>query len=228
MKLKLAAGALLTAACTHHVYSPPTQAYTLPPVTTLAPHARALDVEASSHSQILDPGVGAATARFRTGLRDEVEVSAEAMVASVAKVDFYTARAALRLNPSRGAVSFNTGIGGGYAPKGGEFLVLDAGVTVGYDNCYLVPVASASAFVSQPIDARPIDVSLDSHPTYTTARRTAGSVVRVGLRVSLSPEQCRGGKEVPWITAGFDQTTVVDATDHGLLFGIGVGVSIPL
>ncbi|CAN5266491.1 hypothetical protein BH11MYX1_BH11MYX1_43990 [soil metagenome] len=233
MKMKLAALALLsawatTSACSQHVFSPPTQAYMLAPVTTLAPHGKALDVEASSHQQIFDPGVGAASARLRTGLGDDLEVSGEAMVASVANVDFYTGRAALRVNPGKGAVSFNTGIGGGYAPKGGEFLALDAGFAVGYDNCYVVPVASAAAFVSQPIDAKPIDVSVDSNRMYSTARRTAGSVVRVGLRVSLSPAKCHAGKEVPWITAGFDETTVVDATDHDFLFGFGVGVSLPL
>ena len=55
---------------------------------------------------------------------------------------------------------------------------------------------------------------------------TVGSVVRVGLRLSLSPERCHAGTEVPRITAGFDQTTMVDASDNAEL--IGVGSTIPL
>ncbi len=232
MKLKLAAvlaGLAAVTACSQHVYSPPTQAYALAPVTTLATGSKALDLEASSHTQIFDPGVGAASARLRTGLGDDLELSGESMVASIANVDFYTARAAMRVNPHHGAVSFGTGVGGGYAPKGGSFVALDAGVSIGYDNCYLVPVAAASAYVSQPIVARPIEVTDDPmRPTFSTAHRTVGSVVRVGLRLSLSPERCRAGKEVPWITAGFDQTTMVDATDNAELFGFGVGFSMPL
>lgn len=229
MKMKLAAVLTALAACSQHVYSPPTQAYALAPVRTLAPGSQALDLEASSHMQIFDPGVGAASARVRAGISDDLELSGESMVARVANVDFYTARAAMRVNPHEGAVSFTTGVGGGFAPKGGSFVAFDAGISVGFDNCYLVPVATASAYVSQPIVARPIDVSKDStSPTFSTAHRTVGSVVRVGLRLSLSPERCHAGKEVPWITAGFDQTTMVDATDNAELLGVGLGFTIPL
>lgn len=230
MKSKLATLAVLTAtaACSQHVYSPPTQAYALAPVTTLAQGARALDLEASSHAQVFDPVVGTADARLRAGLGEGVEVSGEGMVARVAGVGFYTGRAGLRVNPHKGAVAFNAGIGGGYSPKGGKLVAIDAGISAGYDNCHVVPIASASAFASQPIAAKPIDVSTNSKTGTSTAHRTAGSVLRVGLRIALAPARCHAGEEIPWITVGLDETTLVDATDHAFLVGLGVGFTMPL
>jgi len=48
------------------------------------------------------------------------------------------------------------------------------------------------------------------------------------LRISLSPSACHAGHQAPWITAGFDVTTLVDATDDQELFGLGLGLELPL
>jgi hypothetical protein len=235
--MRLAAVLLAATACSQHVYSPPTQAYMLGAVHALPTGGRALDLELSTHGQIFDPNFNAGQARFRTGIGDDAEVSVEGMVGGVddhgpstADRNLYAGRAGFRVNPSHGPFTFAVGAGGGYAPAGGSFTALDGGVQVGFDNCYLVPVASASTFVSQPLDAREIDVTdgSDHGPVYTKASRTVGGVVRGGLRLSLSPSECHAGKPSSWLTAGFDVTTLVDATDNAEMFGLGIGLELPL
>jgi len=235
--MKPAALLVVLTACTQHLYSPPTQAYALAPVHALPGGSRALDLEGSSHSQIFDPAFEAGSARLRTGLGEDAELSVEGMLGAVADGGpstadrhVYAGRTAARFNPGHGAISFTTGLGGGYAPAGGSFAALDGGISIGYDNCTLVPIGSVSGFVSQPLSARPVDVTIpdDRSSVYATARRTVGNVVRGGLRLSLSPSACRAGHQVPWLTAGLDVTTLVDATSHAELVGLGVGIELPL
>ena len=231
------AALVLAAGCSQHLYAPPTQVYALDPVHATPAGSANLDLEASSHAQIFDPAFEAASARVRTGVGDNADVSLEAMTgalvaagdASTANRHLYSGRAGFRVNPNHDAFTFSAGAGGGYAPAGGSFVALDGGISVGYDNCYLVPIVSGSAFVSQPLDARRVDVSdMDPGTTFSTPHRTAGGSIRGGLRLSLSPSSCHAGKQVPWLTAGFDITTLVDATSDAELFGVGAGISIPL
>ncbi|HEX7702586.1 MAG TPA: hypothetical protein VF403_17725 [Kofleriaceae bacterium] len=241
--MKLAAALVIVAAgasatgCSQHLYSPPTQAYSLAPVTTLGPNDKALDIDGSTHSQIFDPGIETGTGRLRAGIGNDAEISVEGTAArvndsgpSTANRDFYTGRAGVRVDPGRGPISWNAGIGGGFSPSAGTFAAIDGGVSIGYDNCYVVPIVAASMLVSQPLVARAVDVTVDSDhaPMYSTPERTAGGTVRGGLRISLSPDTCHAGHQAPWITAGFDMTTLVDATSHAELFGAGVGLTLPL
>jgi len=235
MKL-LAASLVALAACSQHLYSPPTQAYQVAPVHTLDSNDRAVDIDASTHAQIFDPGFDAASGRLRAGIGNNAEVSLEGMGAmidsntvSTANRDIYAGRGGVRINPDRGPVSFTAGVGGGYAPAAGGFAAVDGGVSVGFDNCYVVPVASASLFASQPLSARAVDVTVDSDkPMTSTPHRTAGATFRGGFRVSLSPSSCHAGRQVPWITAGLDLTTLVDASSDAQLLGLGAGLTIPL
>jgi hypothetical protein len=234
--MKLAALLLTATGCSQHLYSPPTQAFALAPVHTLGAADQAVDLDASTHSQIFDPGFDAGSARLRTGIGNDSEVSVEGMAATVddggpstANRSVYAGRAAVRVDPNRGPISFNAGIGGGFAPAAGSFAAIDGGISIGYDNCYIVPVAAVSTFVSQPLAARSVDVSVDdTKPMYSTPHRTAGGTFRGGLRISLSPSSCHAGHEAPWLTAGFDVTSLVDASSHAELLGVGAGVTIPL
>ncbi len=236
--MKLAALSLipLAAGCSQHLYSPPTQTFALAPVHTLAAGDRAVDLEGSTHSQIFDPGYDAGSARLRAGIGDDAEVSLEGMNAfingggmSAANRNVYAARGGLRVAPGRGPLAFSAGIGGGYAPAAGGFAAIDGGVSLGYDNCYVVPIAAVSMFASQPLAARSVDVSVSSDEVmYSTPHRTVGATLRGGLRISLSPARCHQGHEVPWLTAGMDFTTLVDAGSDAELLGVGAGISIPL
>lgn len=227
---------LVAAGCSQRVYSPPAQAFSLAPIHALPENQRALDVEVSTHSEIFDPPVYTGAGRLRTGVGDNTEVSVEGTAFSVddtgpsgAPRTIYAGRAGVRTNPSASAVTLFAGGGAGFAPAGGLFTALDAGLALGFENCVLVPVMQASGFVSQPLAPRPIDVTTDpAHMTYDTPARTVGGVVRGGLRLSLSPSACRRGEQASWLYAGFGMTAVADHDSRGALLGAGLGVQVPL
>jgi hypothetical protein len=236
MKLAAALVLALAAACSQHLYSPPTQVYAVAPVHALDTDQRAVDIDGSTHSQIFDPGYDAGSARLRVGIGNDTELSIEGMTAivnsnsiSTASRGVYAGRGGMRFNPDHGAISFTAGVGAGYAPAAGSFAAIDGGISAGYDNCYVVPVASASVFASQPLEARAVDVTVDAdRPMTSTPARTAGATFRGGLRVSLSPSACHAGHEAPWLTAGFDVTALVDASSSAQLMGLGAGLTFPL
>ena len=191
----------------------------------------ALDLEVSTHSQIFDPAVLALGGRWHAGLGDNAEASIEGTAHRVddtgpsdADRSFYSGRAGIRTNPGKSGAAFFAGAGGGYAPAGGGFASADSGLAIGYDNCTVVPVMQASAFISQPLQARAIDVSDGDESASDTPKRTIGGVLRAGLRFSLSPSRCRAGEQVPWITLGFGSTTLADVDDSATLLGAGVGI----
>ncbi|NVB83419.1 MAG: hypothetical protein HOV81_33915 [Kofleriaceae bacterium] len=226
---------VVVAACSQRVYSPPSQTFALGGIRSLDYGQSALDLEVSSHSQIFDPAIVALDGRWHTGIGDNAEASVEGTAhrvddngPSMADRTFYSGRAGLRVNPGKSGATFFAGAGGGYAGAGGGFASADSGIAIGYDNCTVVPVLQGSAFISQPLDARPIDVSDGDSDRTDTPERTVGVVVRGGLRFSLSPSRCRAGEQVPWLTLGFGSTTVADTEDSATLMGAGLGIQIPL
>lgn len=233
--MKLAAVVLVlgASACSQRVYSPPSQSFGLGPVHAMQQGQQSLDVEVASHAQIFDPSLNTGAARFRRGVGDNTELSAEgtAMVLDTGgpaeERSVYAGRLGFRTSPTPD-VAFFGGAGGGYAPISGGFTSLDGGISLGIHNCVLVPVVQASAFVSQPISPRAIDVSVDDIMTTETPSRTVGGVVRGGLRLSLTPSACRRGEEATWIYAGFGSTTVRDHDSTDTLLGAGIGLQVPL
>ena len=227
----------LLAACSQRVYSPPAQTFSVSPIYALAPGQRALDVEVSSHSEIFDPAIVAIDGRYRAGVGANTEVTVEGTAhgvddqgPSMADRTFYTGRAGVRTNPQHGGATFFAGGGGGYAHAGGAFIAVDSGLALGYENCYVTPVLQASGFVSQPLAARPIDVtdSSDDVPQYDTPATTVGGVVRGGIRIMLSPARCHLGEQVPVLTLGAGMTTLADHDSNAAMLGAGFGVEFPL
>lgn len=224
------------AACSQHLYSPPTQAYTLAPVATLAPADKALDVDLSTHSQIFDPGYDQASGRLRYGITPAAELSIEGAAATIegsigpSNHEIYSSRAGVRWQPGKGPLSLNAGFGGGFAPAAGYFAAIDTGAQIGFDNCYFVPIAAVSTFVSQPLQAKAVAVGETDTgmTTYSTPRRTAGGTVRFGARLPMLHADCRAGKSVPTVSVGIDLSSVVDASDHAEMLGVGIGVTVPL
>jgi hypothetical protein len=226
---------VLVVACSQHVYSPPTQAYALDPIRALNAGGHAVDVDLSRHQAVFDPAIDAAAGRVRTGLGGDREMSVEGGVMVVedhgqAQGDrkLYSGRIGYRENPGHGALSWFAGVGGGFSPSGGTFAAGDVGVAVGYENCLLVPVAQASTFLSVPLAAMPVDVTVDpKSPMTSVAQNTVGGTLRVGLRLSLGPAACRLGKPVPWLHAGLDITALTDGVKDIELGGIGIGFELP-
>jgi hypothetical protein len=227
---------LFAGACSQKVYSPPSQLYSVTPLAALPIDKQALDIDFSTHSQIFDPPLDAGAGRLRWGVGNNTEMSVEGTAAAVrtdaastATRTLYTGRAGVRSNPGGGAITFFAGAGGGFAPAAGSFVSADGGVAIGIPNCTLVPSFQASAYVSQPVDARPVDVTEDPmRPTYDTPSTTVGGVLRAGLRLSLSPSACRRGEQVPWLAAGIGITKMMDADSEAAMPGAGIGIEIPL
>jgi hypothetical protein len=230
--------ALVTlAACNQRVYSPPSQTFAVTPIHVLAPGQKAVDAEVSAHSEIFGPSINAFDARYRTGVGANTEVTVEGAAhviddqgPSMADRSFYSGRVGARTNPGKSGVTFFAGGGGGFANAGGEFVSVDSGMALGFENCYVVPVFQVSGFVSQPLHPRPIDVSDDTDMPreYDTPSTTVGGTMRGGLRVSLSPARCHQGEQVPWITLGLGFTSMSDGDSHDVMTGAGVGVELPL
>lgn len=225
-----------TTACSQKVYSPPSQAFSLVPLAELPQGRKVVDLEVSHHAQIFDPGINTGAARLRHGIGRSTDVSVEGTVLNVdddgpsqASRTLYAGRAGVRTSPGPG-VSLFAGLGGGYAPSGGTFATADAGFAVGYHNCTLVPVLQVSGFLSAPLEARPIDVTDggDDVAHFDTPGRTAGGVVRGGLRLSLNREACRRGEASSWLYGGLGVTHLVDADDQATLMGAGIGIEFPL
>lgn len=235
MKTLAAVMVFALGACSQRVYSPPSQAFGLGPVTSLAPGQRTLDVELANHSQVFDPGLRSGAARYTQNIDERTDAQFEGTVFnlegggnSTENRNVYAGRAGVRNSPGEDLALF-AGAGGGYSPAGGSFATLDAGLSVGIHNCVLVPVMQASGFVSQPLDPHPIDVSDSSMTTtYDTPSRTVGGTIRGGLRLSLTPSACRKGEPGSWLYGGIDVTGVRDDDSADELIGIGLGLSVPL
>ena len=233
--MRIAAAVLIASGCSQQVYSPPAQTFAVSPVHALGSSHAALEVEASRHAAIFDPAIHALDGRYRHGIGENAEISlegaahqVEANGTSKARRDFYSGRAGISVTPNAGGARLFAGAGGGFASAGGEFVAVDSGITLGVDNCVLVPTFTFAGFASQPINAKPIDVSDDEYLTTDTPAFTVGGVLRGGLRLSLSPSRCRAGEDVSWISAGVGMTNVSDFESHDALFHIGLGVEIPL
>ena len=234
----LVAAVFFVTACSQHVYSPPTQAFALQPIAALPQDRQAVDLEVSRSAQIFDPAIDAGTARLRSGVGNNTEISVEGTAfdvrdtgPSTANRTFYAGRAGMRFNPERGAFSLSAGVGGGYSSAAGMFAAIDAGAAVGYENCVVVPIAQVTGYASTPLGtARSVDVTEDSDnpPVYSTPQSTVGVEVRGGLRIALDRAACRLGQPASWLTAGAGLTTMVDSTANATLMTIGLGLTVPL
>jgi hypothetical protein len=233
--MRTAAVLLLVAACSQHVYSPPGQSFALSPVHSLRPGRSALELEASRHAEIFDPAINVLDARYRRGLDDNAELTLEGAAHQVedggpsqAAREFFSGRAGVRISPDAGDLSLFAGAGGGFAAAGGQFAAVDTGLTIGVDNCVLVPTFTVAGFASQPINATPIDVTDDEYYETDTPAFTVGGVLRGGLRLSMSPSKCRAGEDVSWLSAGMGLTTLSDFDSNAALIHIGLGFEVPL
>lgn len=226
---------LVTTACSQRVYSPPSQVFAVTPIAALPQAKQSLDVEVSRHAAIFDPPLDAGAGRLRFGIGNNTEVSLEGTAAALRDDGpspeprtFYTGRAGVRTNPGQSPFTFFAGAGGGFAGAGGAFVAADAGLAIGHVNCTLQPTFQASAYVSEPLTPRPIDVTTGDMREFDTPSTTIGGVLRAGVRLSLSPSACRRGEQVPWLTAGLGVTRMMDVDSDTAIPGFGFGIEIPL
>jgi hypothetical protein len=108
---------------------------------------------------VFGPSVAGVRATYRYGLDDKLELSAAPSAVWImgagrrdSHAGIYGLRAALKYAPIR-HVSGSVGLGAGASAAGG-FLSPDFGLTVGWENRYLIPFAAARMFLSAPIVPR--------------------------------------------------------------------------
>jgi hypothetical protein len=222
--------------CTPHVYSPPAR---ITPLETARPTPTsdvALQVSGGHHSEMW--GIEASSFAIRTshGLSDDLDVNVSSNLTHIIgegaanpHPNIYTARAGVRYAPAWLAdfVAFTGGVGGGYSAGGGA-LSGDIGINVAWQNDYLVPFAASSFFLSQPIRARAVDVTLSDDPVGTDIQipdTTWGSSTTLGVFIPIhygSLDHARPGG----LYLAMAITSLSDGEDGSVLIGFTPGIEI--
>ena len=173
---------------------------------TLGQGQQMVDAELSRSGQLFDPTIDATALRLRSGLATNTEVSAEGTMSHRRREvgqrhvdgnrDFYAGHVGIRHNPGAGIISVSAGVGGGYAPGGGRFAAVEAGLALGYENCLRGADHAGLGLASSPVgtaktDRRERRLRLGG-PSRRPPQRTArGGVARGGLRIVLDHDACK-------------------------------------
>lgn len=235
--LVLCGTSLLLGGCSHHVFSPPARGPTLRSVRTLPVGATAVQATAHFQGALFGPEVSGGSVAVRRGLHPQVEIAADASFFTVtestgAGVDrsIYAARVEGRFNPQRNRFfALFSGIGGGYAPAGGGFVSADFGLTLAFENCYVVPFASIAALVSAPIDAREVDTrrAPEDEPRLSRARTTFGAQSSWGVRLPIGGYRSCPRQVAPFALVIAGATTYLDDGEEQETFmGFSGGVEL--
>jgi hypothetical protein len=219
--------------CNAHVYSPPTRIAPMESSKPVAKGKTSGGVSAGSQGEIFGVSTMSAAAKVRHGVTENSEVGVDAnfMVVddSQAAADInptiWSARAGGKYAPEflGDHVALIYGVGAGTS-EGGQFLSPDVGLVVAYENPYVVPFASVDGFVSEPINAQPVDVSTKDEGVGTnvmTASRTWGATFASGLKV---PIQAGGSTVSPFI--GATRSVMTDGDEDVDVFGASLGIDV--
>lgn len=203
---------LLSAGCTHQVFSPPARHLPLEAPATVGAGRTAISGELGFGGEIFGPELVGGSVRLRRGLTEHLEVSGEVTLVQLddekAAADqdpnIYMARAGVKWAPAQTGqhLAFTGGVGGG-AHTGGGFIAPEAGVIVGYENAYLVPFIGYQAGVSVPLGASEVDTSTTDQGVGTelhTPETTFSHRLTLGVRVPLRATGAAlpGGFTVGW------------------------------
>jgi len=224
--------AVLVAACSHNVYTPPTRAFPLETPQTIGDGDYGVQLEASAHGN--GPKVGAGALRLRRGIADNAELDAELTYAKAS--DATTAPTQKQLIAARAGgklrsdelpeLAVTGGLGGGTF-AGGPYVTADAGAVVAYDTCRVTPFVGGMGYLSTPLDARPVDTTQPDMPAgmfVDTPETTAGVQLRIGIKLNLS--SCEDRRTA--VVAGFGVDHFWDDdSDRGYASG-GAAISIDL
>jgi hypothetical protein len=238
----LLAGCSLCVACNTHVFSPPTGGFPIESPASLGAQRHSLGADFSYAAAVFGPAAAGLRFKYRHGLSDQLEVSAAPSMIWISgngtaesHTGIYALRAALKYSPIP-HVAVGAGIGGG-ASAAGAFLSPDLGLTLGYENRYVVPFASTRTFVSAPIAPRAVyfttdDDAGDPHDPDDAPdrhRRTPhfsyGVQLSLGLRVPLHANQ--ESRLRPSISCAAGVTWLFDSSPHDEAFtGVGCGFEL--
>lgn len=219
--------------CNAHVYSPPARVAPLESAKPVAQGKTSAGVSAGTGSAIFGVETINATAKVRRGVTEHSEVGVDANVMRVddseaaADINPYIVSARVggkwAPEPLRDHLGLVYGVGGGTS-TGGQFVSPDVGVVAAFQNRYLVPFASANGFVSEPINAQPVDVSNKDQGEGTkvmSASRTWGVTFAGGVKWPIT---VAGSTVAPIV--GLSHTLVTDGDEDTEVTGLSVGADV--
>lgn len=198
----------------NHVFSPPARIVNAESAAPVKPGETVVGGRAAAFGALFGSDIMALGGGVRHGVAPDVELNGEATYGRVEPVDAVIAdrnafAAHAGLKAGRRAVSFTTGVGGGYVGATGSFMAADFGVILSLPNCYVVPFLSPSAYVSAPLRAK--TVTFNSGES-STPGATYGYGFSVGLEIELQPSVCRDGHTPPRLQIAMSEFT---ATSDG-------------
>lgn len=217
--------------CAYHAYSPPARTLPLESPQVLPSGAQGVSGQAYLAGAAFGPSLLGGALRYRRGVAQDLEGSAEASFFHVTDRDddvhtwpqVYAARAGLKYQPVS-ALALSFGLGGGGSAAGG-FISPDLGAVVGYENPYVVPFLSGRAFTSQPLGARSIYLgSDDGTPRYSKPQTTYGLGAGIGLRIRFSQDTALSNA----LLVGAGLTDLFDQGHRESFLSLSLGVDIIL
>jgi hypothetical protein len=185
--------ALAAGGCGFHAYSPPAGWSRAGHVATAAPGEVLVGVAGHGGGGVFGPDLGGGELSMRRGLSRSVELACDAGWVQVTDAprtpvfrSIVSGRVGLRGRFARDLphLAWGAAIGGG-AHAGGGFLAPEVGLQAGWETRAITPWVQASAFLSQPLGASPVDLAGagDEGPRVETPRTTVG--LRLGGGLSL-------------------------------------------
>lgn len=225
MKLLLVISTLLTLACSHNAYTPPSRTMALASPQTLQKDEAKLRANVTGSADLFGPAVAAASGGYRRGMDEELELEVDlsyfqVMDRSTANTTrgIAMARVGGKYRPTQSAhLALVAGAGGGYSPAAGAYLSGDLGVVVGYENRYVVPYLSAGVFGSVPLNPRAVNVTgVEDQSTFMdTPENTVGLSVGAGLKIPVRSAA---------LLLGLSNTRLMDNDSEDDFLSVGAGV----
>lgn len=158
-----------TACSSPHLYSQPGRVAALEAAKTLDAGEQSVGAQGGvGHEASID--LAQISAKYRYGLSDQIEVGVDGNLRVVTNMEelkkpvnstIWSTRVGAKWAPAllQDYVAVTGGVAGGtYAA--GQFLSPDLGVVLAFENPYVVPFVSATGYVSVPVNAQAVDVTL--------------------------------------------------------------------
>ncbi len=217
----------LAMACSRNVYTPPARPVMLTSAQTANSGATFVRAYCSTSSEMFGPSINAGTVGVRHGLKERLEVVADASYAQVGEKSvagtnrgIAMARVGVKFRPNPSPhIALVAGAGGGYSPAAGVYSSVDAGAVIGYENRYIVPFVAVSGFASIPLNARQVDITTsdDDMQYFDSPEETVGLTLGAGLRVPLAIQATS-------LLLGLSNTTVWDNDSSDGFLSVAAGL----
>ncbi len=188
---------VITTGCTAHVFSPPANIAPMESVAVTPSGDTRLAGFVTSQTLDFGPHTSTVSLRVKQGLGYNLSVGMDANLTGIDTTQandkdvagqIGSARINGKWSPIGNYFALTAGFGAG-THTGGQFIAPDLGIVLAYENPYLIPFANVSGFLSQPLNAKAVDISYGDDPVGTkvqTPDTTWGATWTLGLKLPLS------------------------------------------